>query len=186
MGKATQLKADTIFSTLRKEFNLLDLIKHKLPTGVGFHALTEAFIEVEGFSAMPEPTAESQQRCAQFMSQHASSSVNVPPPKSATASTQPRLWFFCQLVMWPSRPILLLLSLFLFKFLSGLFFPLLHFTFSLNCCLNFCFKEENGRGPNYTWWEAWFPIMNFVVLKMTCNKFLLCEEDIFPKKISSR
>ena len=91
MGKATQLKADTIVTVLQKEFNLLYMIRHKLPIGAGFHALTEAFIEVEGFSAMPEPTVESQQRLAQFVSQHASSSANMPPPESATASTQPHL-----------------------------------------------------------------------------------------------
>lgn len=62
-GKAAQLKADMIVSSLRKEFNLLHLIKHKLPTGAGFRALTEAFVEVEGFSTMPEPAADSQQRC---------------------------------------------------------------------------------------------------------------------------
>ena len=60
MGKATQLKANKIVTVLQREFNLLYMIRHQLPTGVGFQALTEAFIEVEGFSAMPEPTAESQ------------------------------------------------------------------------------------------------------------------------------
>ena len=90
-GKAAQLKADMIVSFLRKEFTLLHLIKHKLPTGAGFHILTEAFVEVEGFSAMPEQAADNQQRCTQFTSQYASSSANVPPPESTTASTLPHL-----------------------------------------------------------------------------------------------
>ena len=91
MRKATQLKADTIVTVLQKEFNLLYMIRHQLPTEAGFHALSEAFIEVEGLSAMPEPAADSQQRCMQFTSQYASSSANVPPPESATASTLPHL-----------------------------------------------------------------------------------------------
>ena len=90
MGKATQLKASTIVTVLKKEFNLLYMIRHRLPTEAGIHTLSEAFIKVEKLSAMPEPTLESQQRLTQFMSQHTSSSANVPPPESATASTQPR------------------------------------------------------------------------------------------------
>ena len=90
MGKATQLKADTIVTVLQKEFNLLYMIRHRLPTKAGLHTLGEAFIEVEGLSAIPEPTVKSQQTLTQFMSQHTSSSANIPPPEFATASTQPR------------------------------------------------------------------------------------------------
>ena len=62
MGKATQLKASTIVTILKKDFNLLYMIRHRLPIEAGIHALGEAFIKVEKLSAMPEPTSESQQR----------------------------------------------------------------------------------------------------------------------------
>ena len=88
--KTTKLKADTIFSSLRFEFVLLHLIKHKIPTEASPGDLTEAFIRVEDFVAMPEPSIDSQQRRTLFASQLASSSTNVPPPVSATTSTPSR------------------------------------------------------------------------------------------------
>lgn len=78
--KTARLKAETIVSSLRQEFVLLYLIKHKIPTEASSDDLMEAYIKVEGFAAMPEPSADSQQRCTQFASQVASSSANVPPP----------------------------------------------------------------------------------------------------------
>ena len=85
--KTTRLKAETIIASLRPEFALLHLLKHKIPTEANPSDLTEAFIRVEGFATMPEPAMDSQQRCVQFVSQISSSSANRPPPVSTTAST---------------------------------------------------------------------------------------------------
>ena len=90
--KTARLKAETIVSSLRQEFSLLHLVKHKIPTDASFDDLTESYIKVEGFTSMPEPAADSQQRCTRYASQVASSSVNVPPPVSATASTPSHQW----------------------------------------------------------------------------------------------
>ena len=88
MGKATQLKATTIVTILKKEFSLLHMIKYRLPTNADIHTLGEAFTRVERLSEMPEPNPDSQQRLTQFLTQHASPSTDVPPPASTTASTQ--------------------------------------------------------------------------------------------------
>ena len=85
--KTARLKAETIVSSLHREFVLLHLIKHKVPTEASFNVITEAYIWVEGFAVMLEPSADSQQRCTRFASQIASSFANVPPPVSAIAST---------------------------------------------------------------------------------------------------
>ena len=57
--KTARLKVETIVLSLRQEFALLHLVKHKLPTEAGFNTLTEAYDKVEGFAAIPEPSADS-------------------------------------------------------------------------------------------------------------------------------
>lgn len=89
--KIARLKGENIVSSLSQEFLLLHLIRHKLPIEAGFNSLTAAYVKVEGFAAMPEPSADCQQRCTQFANQISSSSANVPPPASTTASTLPHL-----------------------------------------------------------------------------------------------
>ena len=58
-GKTTRLKDETIVLSLRQEFALLHLVKHKIPTDVSFDDLTEAYIKVEGFASMPKPAIDS-------------------------------------------------------------------------------------------------------------------------------
>ena len=88
MGKGTQLKAITIITALQKEFNLLHMIRYRLPTHADIHTFSEAFTRVERLLEMSEPNPESQRRLTQFLTQHASPSTDVPPPASTTASTQ--------------------------------------------------------------------------------------------------
>ena len=53
-------------------------MKHKIPVDANYDELTEAYIRAEGFTAMPEPTVETWQRCTNYASLLASSSPNVP------------------------------------------------------------------------------------------------------------
>lgn len=56
--KFSQLKAETIVSILSKEFLLLHQVKYRIPTQASYAELTEAYIRVETFTAIPEPAVD--------------------------------------------------------------------------------------------------------------------------------